>query len=375
VADPHDHRSLPKALQAPVRAMSRMLGNGNGDHAPASPDLTEHSAVVDCGLYLDGVRQPGRPSYDEALRIARSHPCGNGFVWLGLREPTEHELTGIAEVFGLHELAVEDAVKSAQRPKVERYGDMTFMAMRTARYVTHQELNEFSEVVETGAVMLFLGPHYIITVRHGEACDLSSVRAQLDEHGDLIEQGPWSVAYAVYDLVVDGYLDVANRLEDDIELVEEQVFARHVDGKIQWIYQVKRELMEFRRAALPLQRPLNGLVAGQLADVPAEMHRYFRDVSDHLTRVAEQVVHFDDLLTSILQARLAQVTVDQNNDMRKIAAWAGIAAVWTSIAGVYGMNFRFMPELHWRFGYPVVVTIILGVSIALYRAFRRSGWL
>jgi len=168
---------------------------------------------------------------------------------------------------------------------------------------------------------------------------------------------------------------VVNSIEDDLAKVEERVFARSGHGRIQRIYQLKRELMEFKRAVLPLQRPLSGLVSGQSADVPKEIRRYFRDVNDHLTRAVEQVMYFDDLLNSVLQARLAQVTVDQNNDMRKIAAWAGIAAVWTAIAGVYGMNFRHMPELHWRYSYPVVVAIMLGVSVLLYRAFRRSGWL
>jgi magnesium transporter len=259
---------------------------------------------------------------------------------------------------------------------------MIFCALRTARYVEHEELTESSEVVETGDVMMFIGDHFIITVRHGDACRLGGVRAQLDERGDLLRHGPWAVAYAVYDLIVDIYLDVVGSIEDDIDAVEEVVFApehrvgrRGRSSRIQRIYQLKRELMEFKRAVLPLQRPLAGLVHREVVDLPKEIRRYFRDVLDHLTRASEQVVYFDDLLNSILQARLAQVTVDQNNDMRKIAAWAGIAAVWTAIAGVYGMNFQYMPELSWRYGYPIVLAVMLGASALLYRAFRRSGWL
>jgi magnesium transporter len=378
---PAGGRTLPRALKAPVRAMSRMLGTPPValDKAPAAV-APENDAIVDCGLYLDGVRQPERIHYAEALARAQEH--GNGFVWLGLKEPTDKQLVAIAETFGLHELAVEDAVTSGQRPKVERYGEMIFCALRTARYVEHEELTESSEVVETGDVMMFIGDHFIITVRHGDACKLSGVRAQLDQRVDLLRHGPWAVAYAVYDLIVDVYLDVVSSIEDDIDVVEEVVFApehrvgrRGRSGRIQRIYQLKRELMEFKRAVLPLQRPLAGLVHREVVDLPKEIRRYFRDVLDHLTRASEQVVYFDDLLNSILQARLAQVTVDQNNDMRKIAAWAGIAAVWTAIAGVYGMNFEHMPELGWRYGYPAVLAVMLAASALLYRAFRRSGWL
>jgi magnesium transporter len=358
--------------------MSRMLGaastSGGAGSGPAT--VSDEEAIVDCVLYLDGERQPGKVHYADALAAAREH--GNGFVWLVLAEPSAAQLGRLAETFGLHELAVEDAAKSGQRPKVERYGDMTFCALRTARYVEHEELTETSEVVDTGNVMMFIGPHYIITVRHGEACDLARVRALLDERRELLRHGPWTVAYALYDVAVDEYLDVAGAIEDDIDVLEERVFAPQSPahhGRIQRIYQLKRELMEFRRAVLPLQRPLTSLVAGHLAEVPKEIRRYIRDVNDHLNRAVEQVVYFDDLLNSILQARLAQVTVDQNNDMRKIAAWAAIAAVWTSIAGVYGMNFRYMPELDWRYGYFAVVALMAVISLLLYRAFRRSGWL
>jgi magnesium transporter len=378
---PAGGRAFPRALKAPVRAMSRMLGTPavHLDKEPAEP-ATENDAIVDCGLYLDGERQTGPMRYAEALATAREH--ANGFVWLGLKEPTAAQLAGIAETFGLHELAVEDAVKSHQRPKVERYGEMIFCALRTARYVEHEELTESSEVVDTGDMMMFIGDHYIITVRHGDACRLGQVREQLDQRGDLLRHGPWAVAYAVYDLVVDVYLDVVGSMEDDIDAIEEVVFApgrsggsRHRSNRIQRIYQLKRELMEFKRAVLPLQRPLSGLVNREVIELPKEIRRYFRDVLDHLNRASEQVVYFDDLLNSILQARLAQVTVDQNNDMRKIAAWAGVAAVWTAIAGVYGMNFRHMPELGWRYGYPAVLALMLSASALLYRAFRKSGWL
>jgi magnesium transporter len=369
-------RGLSRALSARVRAMSRILsGSSAADGAAGSRARRSlASAVIDCALYIEGVRQPGDWDYADALAAARR--SGDGFVWLGLKEPDQAELTAIADVFDLHELPVEDAVKSKQRPKVERYGEMTFVSLRTARYVEHSELTESSEVVESGDVLMFIGADFIITVRHGDACRLAPVRADLETKKELMASGPWAVAYAVYDLVVDVLMDVTTAIEEDLSALEESVFARGAgDGGIQRIYQLKRELMEFKRAVLPLQRPLTGLAGGQVAEVPTEIRRYFRDVSDHLTRTVEQVIYFDDLLNSILQARLAQLSVDQNNDMRKMAAWAGIAAVWTAVAGVYGMNFRFMPELQWTYGYPVVLALVVAVSVLLYRAFRRSGWL
>jgi magnesium transporter len=273
---------------------------------------------------------------------------------------------------------VEDAVKAGQRPKLEQIGDdVYFLVLRTARYVEHAELTENSEVVETGHVMLFVGPQFVITIRHGDACRLSPVRADLEKKGELLKLGPWAVAYAVTDRVVDLYVEVADGVEQDLDEVEEDVFSSgsRVTTSIQRIYQLKRELVEFRRAVLPLQRPLM-LLTGEVTEVtPVEIKRYFRDVQDHLTRTVEQINADDDLLNSILQARLAQVSVDQNNDMRKIAAWAAIAAVQTTIVGVYGMNFRVMPELGWKYGYPAVLMLMLLSTAVLYRFFRRAGWL
>lgn len=362
----------PRDWAAPVRAMTRRLSfeSAAGQPAPAVP----HDAVVDCALYLDGERQPGHQHHAEALAAARE--AGSGFVWLGLHEPDLAQMTEIAATYGLHELAVEDAVKAQQRPKLEQFGAVSFLVLRTARYRDQAELTEHSEVVETGQVLLFIGPDFLVSVRHGDGCRLAPVRADLEAKGDLLPHGPWAVAYAVTDRVVDQYLEVADRLEDDLDTLEADVFDRRPGGdRIQRIYQVKRELVEFKRAVMPLQRPLLRITAERNREVPLEIRRYFGDVQDHLSRTVEQVNAADDLLNSILQVRLAQVTVDQNDDMRKIAAWAAIAAVWTAIAGIYGMNFEFMPELGWTYGYPTVLALMLGVSLALYRWFRRHGWL
>ncbi|SCL15397.1 magnesium transporter [Micromonospora rhizosphaerae] len=362
----------PRAWAAPVRAMTRIL-NADGSPRTPTPAGPDRSGIVDCGLYVDGQRQPGEWNYAEALEAARRER--HGFVWLGLHEPELAEMSAIAATYGLHELAVEDAVKAQQRPKLERFGEVSFLVLRTARYCEHTELTENSEVVETGQVMLFIGPNFLISVRHGDACRLAPVRADLEAKRELLLHGPWAVAYAITDRVVDLYLEVADQLEDDLDVLEADVFDRQGTGRIQRIYQMKRELVEFKRAVMPLQRPLMTLTSQVNRDVPEEVRRYFRDVQDHLTRTVEQVNSYDDLLNSILQARLAQVTVDQNNDMRKIAAWAAIAAVWTAIAGIYGMNFKYMPELEWKYGYPVVWALTLASSFALYRWFRRNGWL
>ena len=367
------NRSLARAWTVPVRAMNRILGSTDGHHDIDGDGAETGNSVVDCGVYVNGKREPGRFTPDEALRAASSRD--DAFVWLGLHEPTQREMSAIGRTYGLHELAVEDAVKAEQRPKLEQFGTVQFLVLRTARYLPHRELTETSQIVETGQMMLFIGERFVITVRHGDATRLAPVRADLEERGVLLEQGPWAVAYAVTDRVVDAYVAVADQVEADLDLLEERVFSRESGSPVQQIYQMKRELVEFRRAVTPLQRPLAMITSPQSHLVSKEIRRYFRDVQDHLTRTVEQVSSYDDLLNSILQARLAQVTVDQNNDMRKIAAWAGIATVWTAGAGVYGMNFRHMPELQWQYGYPALILLLLLITVLLYRAFRRNGWL
>ncbi len=364
-------RTLSKALAVPVRAMNRILGAAD-EARPPSANVARNS-IVDCGLYVDGVRRPGEVSYVDALAAAQRET--NAFVWLGLHEPSAAEMAGIAETYGLHELAVEDAVKAQQRAKLEQFGEVFVLVLRTARYLEHTELTENSQIVETGQVLIFIGRNFVITVRHGAGSRLGPLRAEMETKQTLLEHGPWAVAYAVTDRVVDDYVEVADQVEDDLDDIEESVFARGPSSPIQAIYQMKRELVEFRRAVIPLQRPLQTLTTAQNHIVPKEIRRYFRDVQDHLVRTVEQVASYDDLLNSILQARLAQVTVDQNNDMRKIAAWAAIATVWTAFAGVEGMNFEHMPELTWRYGYPGMIALMLTISVLLYRAFRRNGWL
>ncbi|KPI16152.1 magnesium and cobalt transport protein CorA [Actinobacteria bacterium OV450] len=332
------------------------------------------SAVVNCVVYVDGTRQDGCAEVEEALRRVRK--TGDGFVWIGLHEPSREELAGLAELFGLHPLAVDDAVNAHQRPKVERYDDILFSVFKTVRYVEHEELTATSEVVETGELMAFTGDDFVITIRHGGRGTLGPVRESLEAAPDQLAKGPASVLHAIADHVVDDYVAVTDAVQNDIDAVETAVFSEYGGrGDAGRIYQLKRELLELRRAVAPLGRPLHHLATQPIPVIPAEARAYFRDVADHLTRATDQIGAYDALLDSILQAHLAQVTVAQNEDMRKITAWAAIVAVPTMVCGVYGMNFDNMPELHWTYGYPIVVGVMALACFVIHRGFRRNGWI
>jgi magnesium transporter len=356
------------------RSFRPALRGGRKSHLPWIPDVDRSTAIVDCAVYRDGERQPGECTWQEAHDDVLSK--GSGFVWIGLHEPTERQLEGIAERFGLHPLAVEDAVVAHQRPKLERYDDMLFAVVKTVHYDDAQPHGAAAEVVETGEVMVFLGANYVITVRHGEHSALRSMRKRLEQNTELLALGPSVVLHAILDRVVDEYLAVAAALQADIDEIEVSVFAganRAADTNR--MYSLKREVLALRRSAAPLLNALGRLSDQPLAEVHPDVREYFRDVSDHLLEVVELVASFDDLLNNLVTANLAQVSVVQNEDMRKISAWVAIAAVPTMVAGIYGMNFDNMPELHWRFGYPLVVGVVTLVCLGLFRAFKRNGWL
>ena len=329
-----------------------------------------------CDLFVDGeaVESPG-----SAADLARLHQTSkdrdSAFVWLDLHEPTEAALTRVAEVFGLDPLAVEDVLHREQRVKIELYDDVVFLVVRVAHYVEHERFTATAEIVSTGFVRVFVGPHFVITVRQGTVMELSSLRAELGSGPQGRADGPWSVMHAILDRLVDLYVDIAAAIQTDVELTEVAVFASGTSVSVEQIYQLKRQLMTFKAAVLPLHRPLAALSSKQFADLPKEIHRYFGNVADHHTAAMEQVVALDDVLNALLQARLTQLTVDQNNDMRKIASWAAIAALVTAIAGIYGMNFVHMPELSWRYGYLGVTVLMLLSAAVLYGLLRRAGWL
>ncbi|MFC5925120.1 magnesium and cobalt transport protein CorA [Micromonospora vulcania] len=367
-----DQRPVRERAGHGVRALARRLLGRDEDTSP-TPRRSNPDAVVDCAVYVNGRREPGRPHYADAY--ARARHRRDAFVWLGLHEPGPAVLAAVGRTFGLDELTVEQALADGHRPTVQRHGPVTLLVLRTAGYVEHAELTDTSEVIDTGDVMVLLGDRFAITVRHGAAGALRSVRADIERRPALLAAGPWAVAYAVCSRMVDSYLEVAGHVEQDLERVEESVFARDRSADIQHIYQLKREVVEFKRAVLPLQAPISTLLNPGADGPPRALHRWFVDVEGRLTRAVDRVAAYDDLLTSIVQSRLAQLAVEQNNDMRKIAAWAAIAATQTGIAGVYGMNFANMPGLSWRYGYAAVLALMALAALALYRLFRRSGWL
>ncbi|MGD9482471.1 magnesium and cobalt transport protein CorA [Streptomyces sp. TRM70308] len=385
--------SMMRDLRAAVRPARRPFRRGlaSGRYEPALQTAAS-SAVVDCAVYTGGRRGAAPSDPREALAAVRTPEAeggggdgggGDGFVWIGLHEPTQEEFAGVAEAFGLHPLAVEDAVHAHQRPKLERYDDSLFTVIKTIHYRARAERTAGSQVVETGEVMCFTGADYIITVRHGAQGSLRGLRHRLEEDPELLAKGPSAVLHAIADQAVDGYLAVADAVQDDIDDVEIDVFSQQGTGRSRArgggeagrIYQLKREVLGFKRAVSPLLRPMQQLSERPMRVIDPDIQKYFRDVADHLARVNEQVLSFDDLLNSILQANLAQATVAQNEDMRKITAWAAIFAVPTMIAGVYGMNFSHMPETDWEYGYPVVMAVIFGICACIHRGFRRNGWL
>ncbi len=322
--------------------------------------------IVDCAVYREGKRVPGDFTPEAAFKASR---CDDTFVWIGLYEPTEEEFEVVRLEFGLHELAIEDAVTAHQRPKLEKYGDSLLLVLKTARYV------ERDECIQMGEILLFVGEGFIVAVRHGEASGLKEVRKSLELRPEFLANGPSAVLYGIVDRVVDDYVPVVTGLEDDIEQVEAEVFSTNRSNPVERIYYLKREVMEFRRATAPLLVPLNQLAVQPIAVVRAEVREYFRDVYDHLLRVNEHVDGFRDLLTSILEANLTQMNVRQNEDMRRISAWVAIAVVPTMIAGIYGMNFDHMPELRSPMGYPLVLLGMLTVCSGMYIFFRKRDWL
>ena len=328
--------------------------------------------IVDCAVYHDGKRQAGELELSEAYEAGRDNGDGKEgkFVWIGLKTPSPEEFESVAEEFHLHELAVEDAIKAHQRPKLELYGHTLFVVLKTACYIDE------TEDVETGEILLFVGDGFIVSVRHGGASDLHGVRKQAEERGDLLRCGTSAVLHAIIDRVVDDYEPVLAGIEDDIEEVEQQVFSPSRTNVTERIYKLKREVLELHRATAPLAEPLKKLAAGEYEDiVHDDIREYFRDVYDHVLRANETVDGYREMLNGILDANAAQVGVRQNDDMRKISAWVAIAAVPTAICAVYGMNFDHMPELRWTFGYPAVMVVIALICFVLYRQFKRVGWL
>ncbi|MET7473997.1 magnesium/cobalt transporter CorA [Streptomyces sp. NPDC005648] len=331
--------------------------------------------IVDCAIYRDGHRTEGPADLSDALTQCRRGR--DAFVWIGLYEPTETEFARVTKEFGLHPLAVEDALTAHQRPKLEVYDDSLFMVIKPVGYEAK------NDIVTSGEVMVFVGDSFVVTVRHGEEAPLAAVRHRLEEEPEMLRHGPTAVLYSIADAVVDHYVEVAGELGTDLEELEAEVFSPTAGGSrltASRIYAFKRQILEFRRATGPLAQPLDRLAGGGVFGVRVpfvhdKARPFFRDVNDHLTRVNESVDGLDRLVSDVLSAHLAQMSVRQNDDMRKISAWAAMAAVPTMIAGIYGMNFDHMPELHWLWSYPAVILAMAGLEVLLYRLFKRRGWL
>jgi magnesium transporter len=331
-------------------------------------------SLVDCAIYVDGrrVRSPSTlADTAQALKEERK-----GMAWIGLYRPTEEQLTFLARQFSLHELAVEDAIVAHQRPKVERYGDTLFVVLRPARYL------DDVEEVDFGELHVFVGRDFVLTVRHSETPDLALVRRRMESDPELLAQGPEAVLYAIFDAVVDGYAPVVAGLQNDIDEIETEVFRGDASVSRR-IYELSREVVEFQRATRPLMRTLDALIAGfEKYSIVEDLRSYLRDVTDHATTVVERADSFRQMLQDILTVNATLVSQAQNEEMKaqneevkKISAWAAILFAPTLIGTVYGMNFRHMPELRWFFGYPFALALMVGVCAALYVVFKNRGWL
>ncbi|MFI8533423.1 magnesium and cobalt transport protein CorA [Streptomyces aquilus] len=347
---------------------------------PAPPEA-EPASIVQAALYQDGVRVSSPATLAETFRELRLQR--SGMAWIGLARPTEAELLSLAAEFDLHPLAVEDAMEAHQRPKLERYGETLFVVLRAARYL------DAPEEVDFGELHVFVGPDFVITVRHGAAPDLSAVRNRMEASPDLLKLGPEAVLYAILDAVVDGYLPVVTGVQNDIDEIETEVFRGEPEVSRR-IYELSREMVEFQRATRPLVGMLHGLMAGfSKYGTDEELQRYLRDVADHVTHTSERVDGFRQALTEILTVNATLVTQQQNAEMRalaeagfeqneeikKISSWAAILFAPTLVGTIYGMNFVHMPELDWSFGYPFAIGLMGVVCVSLYVIFKRRDWL
>jgi magnesium transporter len=323
--------------------------------------------IVDCAVYEKGERRPGHLPLEEAFEAGCQDE--DSFVWIGLHEPSPEEFAGVAEEFELHPLAVEDAIKAHQRPKLELYGDVLFLVVKTARYDDARERIEFAEL------QLFVGKGFVVSVRHGEASELRSVRANLEADPQRMARGPIAVLHAVLDRVVDDYVPVLDGLDNDIIEIEGEVFSDDRHNPAGRIYKLKRQVLNMYRVVDPLLEPVERLHTNPHPLWDDDLGHYFRDVDDHLRRASSRIEIQRDLLSDVLQVNLSHVSVQQNDDMRRIASWAAMAAVPTLLAGVWGMNFEHMPELDKLWGYPLALVLMAVCVYGLFRYLRSQHWI
>ncbi|MEV5242749.1 magnesium and cobalt transport protein CorA [Streptomyces cinnamoneus] len=380
---PPRHRSTPKkhSWLRPPNGRNAAPAAPPADAAAPDGRPEAEGSIVHAAVYCDGHRVATPETLAETYRQLREQP--ESMAWIGLYRPTEEELVSLAGEFDLHQLAVEDALEAHQRPKLERYGDTLFVVLRAARYL------DAPEEVDFGELHVFVGPDFVITVRHGAAPDLSAVRRRMEATPELLALGPEAVLYAILDAVVDGYAPVVAGVQNDIDEIETEVFGGD-PAVSRRIYELAREMVEFQRATRPLVGMLHGLMAGFAKyGTDDELQRYLRDVADHVTHTSERVDGFRSALTDILQVNATLVTQQQNAEMRalaeagfeqneeikKISSWAAILFAPTLVGTIYGMNFETMPELKWAFGYPFAILLMAVVCVSLYFIFKRRDWL
>ncbi|QPP05351.1 magnesium/cobalt transporter CorA [Streptomyces bathyalis] len=380
-----DRRLHPlRALKRPgKRPRHPEAGEPSADSSAAYEEqpYTAGTSMMAAAIYHDGERTSTHDSLADTYR--ELHRAPDGMAWIGLYRPTEAQLHSLAEEFDLHQLAVEDALKGHQRPKLERYGDTLFAVLRAARYLDESEEVDFAEL------HVFVGPDFVITVRHGAAPNLAAVRRRMEDSPDLLKRGPEAVLYAILDTVVDGYVPVVGGVETDIDEIETEVFTGD-PAVSRRIYELSREVVEFQRATRPLMRMLDGLTAGfEKYGIDEELRRYLRDVADHVTHVTERVDSFRQALQDILAVNatlvnqqqnaemkaLTEASVAQNEEIKKISSWAAILFAPTLVGTIYGMNFDNMPELKWTGGYPFAIALMVLVCLWLYVIFKRRDWL
>jgi magnesium transporter len=319
--------------------------------------------VINCVAYASGRRRA-----DVDLAEACPADTSGDFLWVGLHEPSEELLRTVQKRFGLHDLAVEDAFNAHQRPKLEIYGDSIFVALRTAQLIDHK--------VQFGETHIFAGRGYVVTVRHGSTTAYREVRARCEGVPKMLEKGESFVVYSIMDFIVDNYFPVIHQLEAEADAMEEDVFSHRTDKTdVERIYELRHELLLMRRAVQPLQEVCNRIMRFDVPLIDHAMNDYFRDIQDHVIQVVESIDNLRDLLASALEANMLLLSLAQNDVTKKLTGWAAILSIPLAIASVYGMNFKWMPELEVPYGYPLTMAVILGLCGTLFYRFRRAGWI
>ncbi|MFV8394235.1 magnesium/cobalt transporter CorA [Corynebacterium hindlerae] len=358
---------LPKRPKAQVPVPSPTVALGSKIRVPVE------RAIERCVIYRDGRPVRGSYNFREALEEVRR--TGEGYVWLGLYEPDERQMMLISQAYDVHELIVEDVVSARQRPKVERYGDQFFFVIRNVKYTDDAIVSDAREIIETGEVQMIVGRDFIITIRHGEKSTITGLKKRLEGDPEQCALGPSAVAWLISDILVDDYIRIARLLSIDVDDLENEVFSPDSSFDIEQIYRLKREILEMRHAIDPLAPALRTLTANQHGLLSDQISKYFIDVLDHEISAMDQIASHDERLTSLINAGVAKISMQQNADMRRLSALVGMAAVPTMIAGIYGMNFQNMPELNTEYGYYVVLGIMVLSVIAMWLLFKKNKWL